>query len=717
MTRHPRLVLVVALLSSVLALPLAGKLQDRLSAGNTISSSAQSTSVSEAIEHGAFPGAEVAPLAVVLKPRADARPDDLPVAIRRVGEQIAEVEGIRLKRPVGPHARASAQAPTRGMVVLPLDYGGGVGIDEAREVTSALGIENPEPGRSAGGRVDVHLVGEGALWAAFIERADRDTKAAEARAFPIIALVLLVAFGSLAATILPLVLGAIAVIVASAIIYLLSFATDMSIFAATVASMVGLGVAIDYSLFILVRYREEVRAGLEPDAARARAMATSGRAVVYSGLAVAVAQSALFLIASPGIRSIAAGTIVVVAVAVLTAWTVLPVLIAKLGRRVYEPGRLGRWIERRRQRRDHEPMFWARWTGIVMRRPLPCLLVAVALLLALAAPVLELNVRNSATSQLPADNQARVGMQLVADQAGPGALAPVLVTIGAAAGRPLDPAALRRVAETVRRDPGIRTVQEIRTAPSGGQALITAPLRAGSESQAAREAVDRLRSALPAVAGGGTVDVGGTTAIILDFDRLVTAELWRPILFVLAASFLVLLALLRSLVLSLKATLMNVLSILASYGALVGVFQFGWLEFLGIDKADTIYPITMPLVLTLCCGLSMDYHIFMLSRIQERYRATGDTRRAVAEALASSASPITSAALIMVVVFLAFVSAGAPSIQQLGFAAAVAIAVDATIVRLVIVPAAMQLLGDWNWWLPRPLERVFGPRTLAGVER
>jgi uncharacterized membrane protein YdfJ with MMPL/SSD domain len=683
--RHPRIVLAVVILITLVALPLAGKQQERLTSAGTISSNSQSAHVSDTVEDGAFPGAEVAPLSVLLKPKPGARPGDLTASIAQVGEHIDKVSDVKVRESGRRAALASARAKPNKPLVIPVDYGGGVGIDEARDLVDELGLKNGHPGSAADGRVDVHLVGEGALWAAFIARAQEDTSAAEGRAFPLTLIVLLLAFGTLLAAVLPLALGAIALIVTGAITYLLTFVTTMDIFAATTASMLGLGVAIDYSLFIIVRYREEIRAGLDPDAARARAMATSGRAVVYSGFTVAVAQSALFLIASPGVRSIGAGSIIVVGVSVLAASSVLPLLIAKLG---------------------------PRWTGVVMRRPVLCLLAAVGVLLALAVPTLDLSVRNSAASQLPKHDQVREGIAVITEQAGPGALAPVRVMVS---GSP-DGAALRRVSDTMRRDPAVRSVEPALPSKDGDRALVTAVMKVSSDSQAARDAVDRLRGALPAAAGGARIDVGGPTAIILDFDRLVTKQLWRLILFVLAASFLVLLVLLRSVVLPLKATLMTLLSVLASYGALVGVFKYGWFEFLGVDKATTIYPITLPLVFTLCFGLSMDYHIFMLSRIQERYLAIGDTRKAVAEGLASSAAPITNAALIMVVVFLAFVSAGAPSVQQLGFAAAVAIAIDATLVRLVIVPAAMELLGDWNWWLPRPLQRVLRGRSLAELE-
>jgi RND superfamily putative drug exporter len=708
------LVLLAALVLVLVALPLSAKEQSHLAAGDTIASHSQSASVSNAIQSGAFPGAEVSALAVVLQPAPDARRADLASALAQVSRQISQVHSVHPKPGALQAALVAVRAHPQQPTTLSLAYGGGVGIDQARDVTRALGITGPAPARAAGGRVAVHLIGEGALWAAFIQRADKDTKTAEGLGLPIVAIVLLLAFGSAVAAALPVLLALISIVLASAVIYLLSSVTDMSIFAATVASMIGLGVAIDYSLFILVRYREEIANGLSPEDARARAMATSGRAVAYSGLTVIIAQSALFLIASPGIRSIGAGAMIVVALSVLTASTVLPVLIEKFGRRAYEPGRIGRLTQRRRSK-GRRVAFWTRWTAVVMRRPVLCLIAAVAVLLALASPALDLTVRNSAANQLPANNQVRTGMALIERQAGPGALAPVQILLRTPAGKPAA-AAATAVSAALARDPAVQTVAPARISTHADQALLSAVLRVDPESQAARNTINRLRRELPPIFGGARVDVGGTTAIILDFDQLVTTKLWQPILFVLAASFLVMLVLLRSLVLPLKATLMNLLSVLASYGALVGVFQRGWLEGLGLHKAATIYPITMPLVLTLAVGLSMDYHIFMLSRIQERYRVSGDTRSAVTDALASSASSITSAALIMVIVFLAFVSTGAPSIQQFGFALAVAIAIDATIVRLVIVPAAMVLLGDWNWWLPKPLGRVGAVRPLAEAE-
>jgi RND superfamily putative drug exporter len=709
-------VLLGAVLVLAAALPLAAMEQDHLQPGDLIDSNSQSANVSNALAAGIFRGAQLGEMAVLLEPRATARNGDLAAAIHRVGTQIARVGGVQLRGTERSAALASAGADPHTPVVMPIDYGGGIGIEQARKVMDALAIHDPKPASVAAGRVTVHLIGEGALWAAFISRAYHDTKTGEALGIPIVAVVLLLVFGSVFAALLPIVLGVVAIVVTAAVIYLLSLATDMSIFAATTSAMVGLGVAIDYSLFILVRYREEVRAGLSFAEAGARAMATSGRAVVYSGLTVACALSALFLIPSPGIRSIAGATIIVVAAAVLLAIALLPVLIAKLGRRASEPGYLRRRITRLPDGRANGPGFWSRWTDVVIGHPGPSLVGAIVLLLAAAAPTLGLTVRNSAVSQLPRDDQVRLGMDLVARAQGPGALGPLQVIVNGPNRTAIAAATITRVSAAIRRDPAVQTVDAIRRSATGKLALITATLRVDPESPAARGAVDRLRAALPRVADGARIDVGGTTATLLDFDRLVTRQLWRPVLFVLTTACLILLVLLRSPVLALKAALMNLLSVLATYGLLTAVFQDGLLSFLGVHKAVAIYPITLPLVLTLASGLSMDYHIFMLSRIRERYLASGDTRKAVSEALASSASAISSAALIMVTVLLAFVTVGSPSIQQLGFALALVVAIDATIVRLVVVPTGMVLLGDWNWWLPGPLRRALPAVPAIDIE-
>jgi uncharacterized membrane protein YdfJ with MMPL/SSD domain len=334
-----------------------------------------------------------------------------------------------------------------------------------------------------------------------------------------------------------------------------------------------------------------------------------------------------------------------------------------------------------------------------------------AILLTLAIPVLSITTGNGALKQFDKDHDARVGVELAAAAAGGGS-DPLRVLATFEQGTLGDPAnarAVRDFARTAREDPVVRSVSD--PVPSGNQALIDVQIKTQSgESQQALDLVFRMRDEIvpaSALTGVAQVDVGGEAARIEDSRVQINGAMWRIIAFVLAFSFVVLMVMLRSLLLPLKAVLMNLLSIGAAYGVLVVVFQWGWFDgFLGLEKLGALDTLTPPLVLAVVFGLSMDYEVFLLSRIKERYEEHGDNRRAVAEGLSSSAAVISSAALIMVAVFMTFVLTGVPSIQQLGLGNAVAIAIDATLVRLILVPAFMQLMGRWNWWLPGWLDRI-----------
>ncbi|MDX6641528.1 MAG: heme transporter, partial [Solirubrobacteraceae bacterium] len=428
-----------------------------------------------------------------------------------------------------------------------------------------------------------------------------------------------------------------------------------------------------------------------PERARGVALATSGVAVSFSGLTVMASLAGLFLVPSTALRSMALGAIVVVAVSVLASATLLPVLIRLFGHRAYARGRafslLALAARNRRGRRAGSTNpgapprrgFWEAWTARVTRRPVVSVVLAASVLLALASPALTLRTSDGALRQFSPSDETRQGFEAAARVTGPGATSTLKI---------LAPAGQAAAARGVlARDPEIARVASPIPSRDGRQALLVATPRDDGESAAVKAAIGRLRAELP------TAQVGGNAAALRDFDHLVHGSMWKIVLFVLGLSFLVLLVLLRSIVLPLKAVVMNLLSVGAAYGVLRLVF----------GTVDTITP---PLILAVVFGLSMDYEVFLLTRIRERYAATGDTRRAVAEGLASSARTITSAALIMASVFLVFVGTGVPSIRQLGLGNAVAVLVDATLVRLVLVPAAMELLGRWNWWLPRPLARV-----------
>jgi uncharacterized membrane protein YdfJ with MMPL/SSD domain len=702
--RRPKIAVFGWLAIVVLAAPLAAQQSSHLTGGGFRDPASQSSAAQRALSH--LPGDVGATLAIILVPRADAGAHDLSRATAYVARRVEGVKQVKVSRRGLAAALSSAQRhPHRTAVfTVAVPHGGfNEATDAANELRTALGIDETRPGSAAGSRVEVHLGGEGALLAAVQAASKKGVETAELRAFPLIALVLVAVFGSLIAAILPMSLGVAAVVVSGALITLVSLATEMSVFVTTVASFLGLGVAVDYSLFVLIRYREEIEAGAEPKAAVTAALATSGVAVITSGLTVIAALAGLLFIDSTALRSIAIGAMLVVAVSVLLAATLLPALIVLLGRRAHEPGWLTKVLRRRRERH-----VWKRWSAVVMRRPIAAVVAVVTVLLVLAIPALSLHMENAGVQQVATNDPFLAGMAAAARTIGPGALGPVEVVVAARGGKArVSSRAVARVRTALARDELVSSVGAPNASANGHEALLLATLSTEPTSEAARAAVQRLRDRLPAVAGGGAaVLIGGPTAENIDFDHLVSSSLWKVAAFVMVLSFIVLVPLLRSVVLPLKAVLMTTLSVISAYGVMVAIFQWGWLGFLGLAKAPFIDTITPSLVLVIAFGLSMDYDIFLLSRIRERYMTTGDTRGAVAEGLATTGRAITSAAVIMVGVFLAFVSAGLPTVQRLGVACAVAIALDATLVRLVLVPGLMVLLDRWNWWLPRWLERL-----------
>jgi len=699
--RRGRFIAVWALIL-VVSLPFAARQSEHLSGGGFDVPGSQSVAVQQALERD-FDDAQATTLAVVLVPREGATAAELRAALTRVGAAAGEVDDAVLAPVARQRAldQLAADGPRTLVVPLRADVGTSDSIDVAADLREQLGIADAP----ADAAVATHLIGQGALWAGMQDLSKEDLAAAEAVGFPIVLLILLAVFGSLVAALMPVALGVVAVMVTGALIYALSLMTGMSVFVTNMASMIGIGVAVDYSLFVLARYREEIAGGREPDDARAIALATSGVAVTFSGLTVIVSLAGLFIVDTMAVRSMALGAILVVAISVLAATTLLPALISLAGRRAWEPGRaasvtgfltrgLGRVARLGRAPRHERGSFWPRWTGAIMRRPVLAALGSTVALLALAIPALQLEMRNGAFEQFPAGHETRVGAEAAARVQGAGAASPVEVV--APRGE------LQQVRATLQADPEIVSVAAPISSRDGEVALVRATARHHGESAQARDMVDRLRAELPASAV-----VGGTPAFGKDFADRIAAAMPLIALFVLALSYLVLLLLLRSVVLPLKAVVMNLLSVGAAYGVLVAVFQLGWVDgFLGFQSNGYVDALTPPLVLAIVFGLSMDYEVFLLSRIRERWAATGDPRRSVAEGLQASAKTITSAALIMTCVFAVFIGTGLPSIQQIGVGCAVAIALDATLVRLVLVPAAMELLGRWNWWLPRPLARV-----------
>jgi uncharacterized membrane protein YdfJ with MMPL/SSD domain len=383
--------------------------------------------------------------------------------------------------------------------------------------------------------------------------------------------------------------------------------------------------------------------------------------------------------------------------------TLLPALLAIVGRRV-NSGRIGR----RRSTSPASTGFWQRWTAGVMRRPLLCFLGAAGLLIALTIPALSMVTQNRALEQLPRSTDVRVGTALLTSRItgiGQGREGAIDVLVRPAGGDARELAG--RIAGKLGDDP---MIQRAAVEPVSGGLLVIGYLAVDPESsQAVDVLVPRVRAMVAREAAGTRgveADVDGVSAFNHDLNEEVGGDLWKVMALVLALCYLVLLVLLRSVLLPLKAVIMNLLSIGAAYGVIVVVFQWGWLDFTGYHSLGHINTLNPALMLAITFGLAMDYEVFLLSRIRERYAETHDNARAVEEGLASSARIITSAALIMTTVFASFALTGVPAIKEIGLGLAVAIAIDATITRLVLVPAAMRLLGDWNWWMPDWLDRI-----------
>jgi RND superfamily putative drug exporter len=747
--RRRRLVLAAWVAVLVFALPLASRQTDHLTGGGFDVPGSQSKAVSDSLQRD-FAG-RADGIAIVLRaaPGSDARQRE--AAVARARRAVAGLDDVAV--PAAVVRRGGVELRRTGATILPLrsDLSSDELIDPATTLREEL-----DPGTQAGG-VTPYLAGQATIWAGMQELSKQDLAEAESSGFPIVALILLIVFGSLAAAALPLALGFVSVIVTGALIYFISLEMSTSVFVTNMASMIGIGVAVDYSLFILARYREERSAGRSKDEARAEALSTSGLAVTFSGLAVIVSLAGLWMVDNQALRSMALGAMTVVAVSILAATTLLPALIAMLGDRVLPGGVVARglrWVKRPFRKTRATPgrgsegqsisvssgpsgsrgrgaidsssggdgvipasggagladqRFWTRWAGSVMAHPWAAVVGVGAVLLFLAAPVLSLTTGTEALGQFPKSSDVRVGNELASQQLGGGAdPIQIVAAFDSSAGVRAAGGAVDGFARRLEATPGISSVAP--PARSGGSVLFQATPSAQSESEAVRALIDRLRdSIVPSTRldRGATVDVGGETARSSDVRRLISGSMWKIIVFVLSLSFLVLMVMLRSLLLPLKAVLMNLLSIGAAFGVLVAVFQWGWLEsLLGFESQGALDTINVPLIFAVVFGLSMDYEVFLMSRIRERYMEHGDNERAVAEGLASSARTISSAALIMSSVFAVFVLTGVPSIKELGLGCAVAIAIDATLVRLILVPAAMKLLGDWNWWMPTWLDRL-----------
>jgi RND superfamily putative drug exporter len=556
--------------------------------------------------------------------------------------------------------------------------------------------------RAADGRdgFEAAITGEFTLEADFDTLAGEDLRNGELGfGLPAALIVLLLVFGSVVAGLVPLLLAIVGIVVALALLALVGQVFPLSVFATNMLTGMGLALGIDYSLFVLSRYREERLHGRERPAAVAAVGATASRAVVFSGIAFTLAMVGLLLVPSTIMRSLAAGAIAAALVSVAAALTLLPALLSLLGDRV---NALRIPFFGRTAYREESP-FWSRTVGAVLRRPVISLVLATAALLLMAVPVLGLRSGEAGVSTLPDRLAAKQGY-LALNAEFPGETTePVEIVIDGDADAPTVQTGIDRLRERLAGEELLGRA-EPETNRAGDLTVLTSPVRGDPLSEEAVDAVRELRSEhVPQAFPDPAVEVlvAGDTAESIDESD--TMSHWLPIVlaFVLGLSFVLLTIAFRSLVVAAKAIAVNLLSVGAAYGLLVLVFQEGvGNELFGFPHVDTIEAWVPLFLFAVLFGLSMDYHVFLLSRIRERFRQTGDNRDAIAHGVGSTGRIITGAALIIVAVFTGFARGDLVMFQQMGFGVAVALLLDATIVRLVLVPAAMQLLGERNWYLP-----------------
>jgi RND superfamily putative drug exporter len=531
-----------------------------------------------------------------------------------------------------------------------------------------------------------------------------DIGRAEMFSMPVLLVLLLVIFGSLTAAILPLAIGGVAILGSFAVLRLIALGTAVSTYSLNITTILGVGLAIDYGLFMVGRFREELRAQPTVERAVARTMATAGRTVAVSGITVAVALSSLMLFPEVFLRSMGFGGVATVAIDLLAALTIMPALLALLGPRVNSL-RVRRGAGTVAQGHQHGG-GWRRVAGSVMRRPVLYAVVIVAALLALGTPFLSVAWGGTDARVLPSAAQPYQVTEALNHDFPVNATNPIeaVVTLPGPVSAPAQRAALRGYVRRLDHVPGVIGAQL--TGARGDVARVDMRFAPDAYSPQARAIVQRVR-AVAGPAGAHTL-VGGVTAGLVDELASLGQTLpWMALMIGLATFALLFLAF-GSVVLPVKAIVMNVLSLSAAFGAIVWIFQDGHLSgLLNFTVTGTIDPSMPILMFAIIFGLSMDYEVFLLSRIRERYDLTGDNTAAVADGLQRTGGIITSAALLLVIVVAAFSASGITFIKLLGVGMVIALVVDASVVRVLLVPATMRLLGRANWWAPRPLRRLY----------
>jgi RND superfamily putative drug exporter len=464
--------------------------------------------------------------------------------------------------------------------------------------------------------------------------------------------------------------------------------------------MIGIGVGIDYALFISTRYREALHEGVDPERAVVHAIDTSGRAVLFAGGTVVISLLGLFVIGVSFIRGLAVGASLAVLFVMAAAITLLPAVLGFVGHTI------DRWaLPSAKKKRNVENSFWARWSRTLQARPWPAAIGGFLILVLLAVPFFSLRLGVADSGNDPTKFTTRRAYDLLSQGFGPGINGPLLVTGNATSS---DLATLNKLHAAIGADHEVANVSPVISSPNGKGVLIQVQPKGSPQDESTTQLVHRLRDDVIPAATNGTglkLYVGSQTAIGVDLADTLGQRLPFMFLAILLLSFILLMVVFRSLLVPLKAVIMNLLSIGAAYGVIVAIFQWGWVkDFVGIGKEGPIEAWVPMMLFAIVFGLSMDYEVFLLSRIKEEYDAHGNNSEAVAHGLAKTARLITAAAAIMICVFGSFVLSDLRVLKLVGFGLAFAVFIDATLVRLILVPATMELLGDRNWWLPKWLE-------------
>ena len=627
-----------------------------------------------------------------------------------VDDAVAELEGTEyIKKVESPYASGNqAQISADGSAAL-IQFK----IPEPPESSDATVEDRVEPAlataaslQEANPGFEIGQFGDASASKQLSESFEEDFQRAEVTSLPITLVILLFAFGAVVAALVPLLLAATAVAAAIGLLGPLSQVWAVDEAAASVILLIGLAVGVDYSMFYLRREREERARGNAPDAALAAAAATSGRAVLVSGVTVIIAMSGMYLAGASTFTSFATGTILVVAMAVIGSLTVLPAVLSKLGDRVNK-GRIP-FLRRPEERAGREPRVWSAILTPVLRRPGIAAALATGLLLVLAIPVLNLKMAVPGIDSLPQDLGVIQTYNAIQEEF-PGNQIPAEVVIERGDATKAEVrAAIGELEAAVADNELYEPPVTVDRSPNGEVVVVDVPIAGDGTNETSYAALTELRQEIiPATLGGlsgAEANVTGFTAGSEDFNQLMSERVPIVFAFVFAMAFALLLITFRSIVIPIKAIVLNLLSVGAAYGIVTWIFQEGHLEgLLGFESTGAVTSWLPLFLFVVLFGLSMDYHVFILSRIREAYDRGMSTSDAVENGIKTTASVVTAAAIVMVAVFAIFATLSAVEFKQFGVGLGVAVLIDATIIRGVLLPAAMKLLGDWNWYLPRSL--------------